>query len=121
MSDEFPSPDGQFRLVLEPVEMRMSHWIMGPALLGRDETLFDLRDSLWSAEQVTWSPNSRFVTLKLRRYPGDRFEAQVSVDVVKRLAWIRAETGEQARTGLAELRAWLEAYYQRSPQRNLKT
>jgi hypothetical protein len=75
MSDArvLPSPDQRYHLVLINHEMRMSHWVTEATLWKRDPSrlLLQLGDGLWSCEEATWGADSRWVTVRLRRYPGD--------------------------------------------------
>ncbi len=114
--DEFPSPDGRFCVVLHPVEMRMSHWVLRPTLEAGGQRLLDLSDTLWSADHVEWSADGQMVTLRLRRYPGDKYGARVQVDPWRLSAIVEGESGEQAELPLAALEIWLEDYYKRSPK-----
>src|SRR5690242_11701711 len=61
------SPDGRFDLVTVASEMKMSHWVENPSLVevASNRELFALEFN-WSADSVTWSPDSRMVTLSLR-------------------------------------------------------
>jgi len=71
MLQEYLSPDGLYVLALSAYEMRMSHWVENPhlRLVKTNETLFQA-PSLWSADTVVWSPESDFVHMSMRVYPG---------------------------------------------------
>ena len=73
MNSDYPSPDGAYMLTLGCYEIRMSHWIEYPTLLvsATKEVLFDA-PALWSADSVEWSPDSAFVRMNLRVYPGSK-------------------------------------------------
>ena len=75
MSDtqQIVSPDQRYSLLLASKEMRMSHWVTSAALWERapQRLLLQIGDGLWSSEQIAWSPDSRRLTIGLRRYPGD--------------------------------------------------
>src|SRR5437868_3784911 len=75
MSDiqRIESPDRRFFIVLATSEMRMSHWVTSAALWAYDpqRLLLEIGDWQWSSEQITWSANSQYVAVGLRRYPGD--------------------------------------------------
>jgi hypothetical protein len=120
MSNEFPSPNGKFNVVLYPTEMRMSHWVWGPTLMIGETNLLDMSQSFWSADSVTWSPDSKNVTLSMRRYPGDKFGVTVILDTESLSAQVRCETGEQTEVLMPGLENWLEQYYQHSPKRQFK-
>ncbi len=73
MSEDHLSPDGLYNLLLGIYEMRMSHWVQNPNLYNAQTKtkLFDVPSS-WSADEVKWSPDSAFVHLDMRLYPGDK-------------------------------------------------
>lgn len=103
------SPDGRFQLVLVLDEMRMSHWLEQPVLTegATGETLLDLTDSLWSVDRAAWSDDSRYLTLEMRRYPGDVPDVTVELAVLDCIARVNTPAGKAA-IPLRDLPAWLE-------------
>ena len=73
MNEEHLSPDGLYKIVVGFNEMRMSHWVQTPSLyhVQTNKILFDA-PSLWSADSVKWSPDSDFVHMNMRLYPGSK-------------------------------------------------
>jgi hypothetical protein len=67
------SPDGRWVVEFNTFEMRMSHWVQAPILkeCATGNVLLDLSDLVWSADEVSWDDASRWVTLGMRRYPGN--------------------------------------------------
>jgi hypothetical protein len=108
-----PSPDGRFDVVTEANEVRMSHWVETPALLDRqhDREIFALASN-WSADVITWSPDSRTVTLKLRKYPGDVPGVTLTVDLLTMEAQFVARSGIE-RVPADAVDAWLTGYITR--------
>src|SRR4051794_17559031 len=92
--------------------MRMSHWLNLPILheIEGKRRLLDLSDSLWSADSVAWSDDSRRVSLAMRRYPGDAPGVSVEIDVKEQTSRVRTPS-ESPVLSLAELPAWLECWY----------
>jgi len=107
-----PSPDGQYAVMLVAEEMRMSHWLDLPILYEVEgkRRLLDLSDSLWSADSVAWSDDSRRVSLAMRRYPGDAPGVSVEIDIKTGMSRVFAPS-ESAILPLTELPGWLERYY----------
>ena len=72
MGEDHFSPDGRFVVQLSCNEMRMSHWVCTPSIKAVAETkdLMDLYPTLWHADTVDWSPDSRTLDMDLRLYPG---------------------------------------------------
>jgi hypothetical protein len=91
------APDGRHYILLAAMEMRMFHWVESPSLWTADGTtpLVDLGDSLWSADQVTWSEDSLHVTLAMRRYPGDGLPVVVDLFPVTRGAVLHTPEGAE--------------------------
>lgn len=79
METDYPSPDGNYTILISPTEMRMSHWVERPSLqdVRNNVVLFDLSNSLWSADTVVWAADSQSVTLEMRVYPGTRPPVQL--------------------------------------------
>ena len=51
--------------------MRMSHSIHAPVVYNaKGHPIFDLTNSLWSAENIEWQPDRNQVQFNLRCYPG---------------------------------------------------
>lgn len=84
MPEPVYSPDGRYKVMFSSMEMRMSHWIDSPVLIevATNETLFTLGNPMLSADTVTWSPDSRFVTMQIREYPGRKKGFTLVYDVV---------------------------------------
>ena len=118
MPPEHPSPDGQYLLLLSFSEVRMSHWIDNPCLrvIKTDEVLF-YAPSLWSADLVEWSPESDFVYLSMRVYPGNKPSVELWLYPILRRG--KAQPGRFSATPdpgrlvegtLAEVELYLENY-----------
>jgi hypothetical protein len=106
------SPDGRYELLLASNEMRMSHWVTSAALWERvsQHLLLQLGDGLWSSEEITWSADSRIVTVGLRRYPGDAPGIVLAIYPEQQIAIPRAPAETQP-LPFAELNSFLEHYY----------
>ena len=78
----FPSPDGRFRVVVEPWEARMSLWVECPIIESarNGEVLFRFPNHLWSLDQAEWLNDAR-VLLGLRKYPGNHLPPTLWVEV----------------------------------------
>ena len=107
------SPDGRFAVETTAREAKPGHWIESPALydLAQRRTLFAL-DAQWSADVVTWAPDSRTVTLQLRRYPADVPGVTLTVDLLSGEAQFVSRAGIE-RVPVADANAWLTAYVRR--------
>jgi hypothetical protein len=108
-----PSPDGFFDVVTSANEVRMSHWVETPALydLRSQRQLFAL-DPQWSADVISWAPDSQTVTIKLRKYPGDVPGVTLIVDLGSHEATLVAR-GDTERTRIDDLDRWLAGYIRR--------
>ena len=91
----YPSPDGRYSIVVVANEVRMSHWILSPALwhTETDCCVLLIGSELWSADRVEWEGDSRAVVLEMRRYPGDGPGLQVTIFPELETAELRSERG----------------------------
>lgn len=107
------SPDGRFAVVTSATEVKMSHWVETPALydLQQNRELLAL-DRRWSADVVTWSPDSRTVTLQLRKYPADVPGVTLTVDLLTQEAQFISRGGVE-RVPVNEAADWLSGYIRR--------
>lgn len=107
------SPDGRFAVVTSATEIKMSHWVETPTLydLQQNRELLAL-DSRWSADVITWSPDSRTVTLQLRKYPADIPGLTLTVDLLAHEAQFVSRSGVE-RVPLVEAESWLSGYIRR--------
>jgi hypothetical protein len=71
--------NGGVEVIVEPREMRMSHWVYAPKLVDASagSVLLDLTGKLWDLVSVTDSGDS--LILRLRKYPGDRPEVVIQI------------------------------------------
>ncbi|OWY25543.1 hypothetical protein C7N43_20295 [Sphingobacteriales bacterium UPWRP_1] len=78
------SPDGRYKVVFSGIEMRMSHWIDSPMIMetATNTLLYTPGNNLWSADTVKWSPDSRYVVMRMREYPGTKKGFTLTFDVV---------------------------------------
>ncbi len=108
------SPDGRYAVILVSEEMRMSHWADSPVIISvaDNAALLNLSASLWSADTVRWSPDSRHVTLALRCYPGDAPGVTTALSPDARTATVESPPSKESMS-LAQVLPWLEAYYER--------
>lgn len=62
--------DGRLQILVEPSEMRMSHWIDNPRVVDTrtGRAILDLRGSLWDLLEVAELGTS--IVLRMRKYPG---------------------------------------------------
>ena len=61
--------------------MRMSHWIHAPIICTADgQPIFDLSNSVWSAENIEWQPDRNQVQFNLRCYPGTQPAITIYLD-----------------------------------------
>ena len=115
MSDiqRLDSPDQRFYLLLASNEMRMSHWVTSAALWQRNPArlLLQIGDELWSSEQITWSADSRLVTVGLRRYPGDAPGIVIDIYPEQQIVIPHAPAETQP-LPFAALNTFLKHYYQ---------
>lgn len=107
------SPDGRFAVVTTATEVKMSHWVETPALydLQQNRELLAL-DRRWSADVVTWSPDSRTVTLQLRKYPADVPGVTFTVDLLTQEAQFVSRGGIE-RVPVSGAADWLSGYIRR--------
>lgn len=116
MSDmqRIDSPDQRYYLLLASNEMRMSHWVMNAALWERESQrqLLQIGDWQWSSEQITWSADSRMVTVGLRRYPGDAPGLLIDIYPEQQIVIPHAPAETQT-LPFAQLNPFLERYYAR--------
>lgn len=108
------SPDGRFAVVTSASQVKAGHWVETPALydLQQNRELMAL-GSRWSADVVTWSPDSRTVTLQLRKYPADVPGVTLTIDLPAQEAQFVFRGGIE-RVPVAGADAWLEGYLRRS-------
>jgi hypothetical protein len=108
-----PSPDGRFDVVTAATEITMTHWVETPALydLQQNRELLAL-DSRWSADVITWSPDSRTVTLQLRKYPADVPGVTLTVDLLTGEAQFVSRAGVE-RVPVDAAEDWLHGYVRR--------
>jgi hypothetical protein len=106
------SPDGRYELLLASHEMRMSHWVTSAALWERvsQRLLLQLGGGLWSSEEISWSADSRVVTVGLQRYPGDAPGIVLAIYPEQQIVIPRAPAEAQP-LPFAELSSFLERYY----------
>jgi hypothetical protein len=114
MSDSPPinSPDQRYYLLLTSNEMRMSQWITSAALWERatQRLLLQIGDELWSSDEITWSADSRIVTVGLRRYPGDAPGLVLDIYPEQQIVIPHAPAETQP-LPFAQLNTFLERYY----------
>lgn len=107
------SPDGRFAVVTSATEVKMSHWVETPTLYDLQQRVELLAlDRRWSADVITWSPDSRTVTLQLRKYPADIPGVTLTVDLLTREAQFVSRAGVE-RVPVSESAAWLNGYIRR--------
>jgi hypothetical protein len=74
--------DGRLQILVEPSEIRMSHWIDSPKVVDTrtGSSVLDLHGGLWDLLEVVELPPS--IVLRMRKYPGDSppVELVLSVD-----------------------------------------
>lgn len=82
MTSTLLSPDNRFAVRLHAWEARHSLWVATPAVweLATDELLLRFADERWSAEQAAWL-DAATLQLVLRKFPGDRGPASVTVTI----------------------------------------
>ncbi|WP_285418591.1 hypothetical protein [Pseudomonas sp. efr-133-TYG-5] len=82
MSETTLHCNGRLAITVEPREMRMSHWLHAPQVVDRQnqQTLLDLRDSLWDLLGTT-EETPGGIDLVLRQYPGDRPAVTLRIDL----------------------------------------
>lgn len=107
------SPDGRFAVETTAREVKPGHWLETPALydLTQRRELLAL-DAQWSADVVTWSADSRTVTLQLRRYPADVPGVTLTVDLLAGEAQFVSRAGIE-RVPVTDANAWLTGYVRR--------
>jgi hypothetical protein len=114
MSDirQIDSPNQRYYLRLVSNEMRMSHWVTNAALWERDpqRLLLEIGDWQWSSEQIDWSADSRYVTIGLRRYPGDAPGIVIDIDPERQIVVPHAPAATQP-LPFDVLNTFLERYY----------
>lgn len=114
MSDIEPvfSPDQRFFISLGSNEIRMSHWITTGSLFETrtNRAKLSLGSSLWSVDQVVWQPDSRYVTVELRRYPGDAPSIHLDIYPDTQIV-IPHEPADTAPIRFRKLNRYLESYY----------
>ena len=101
------SPDGAWAVVIESDEVRMSHWIDHATLWQVDPPAcrLALGDASWSASDLSWSADSRRLSLTLRVYPGRLPSLALSLE----LPTLDATVAGLALSA-AELMDWLDRY-----------
>ena len=114
MSDiqRIDAPDQRFFILLASNEMRMSHWVTSAALWASDpqRLLLEIGDWQWSSEQIAWSADSQYVTVGLRRYPGDA--PGIVIDIYPNQQVVLAHApAETQPVPFAALNPFLERYY----------
>ena len=116
--DRFPSPDGRFHVLRGVHEVKMSHWILAAGLWETrgNRLLTSLGTSEWSTDDVVWAPDSSFVTVTLRRYPGDAPSVVVDLhpETRKAVPRVREEVPPLPFEGLS---LFLESFYRRNRYR----
>jgi hypothetical protein len=107
------SPDGRFDLITAATEMKMSHWIEIPTLVEvKSGRIFFALGLQWSADVVTWSDDSRVVTIQLRKYPGDVPGVTLAADLLSGDAHFTTRAGDET-TEIPEIEHWLTGYIRR--------
>jgi len=91
----FPSPNGRFLLELHAIEMRMSHTVDSPYLLGTqtNKGLFSA-GSLWDAYDVLWSDDSQKLSMSARHYSNGMHQFFLSLDLENETAVLLFEERE---------------------------
>jgi hypothetical protein len=71
--------DGEIQVSVEPHEMRMSHWVYAPKIadVSSGRVLLDLTGKLWDLMDITETDDA--LSLRLRKYPGDRPEVNLQM------------------------------------------
>jgi hypothetical protein len=114
MSDiqQIDSPDQRYFLLLASNEMRMSHSVINAALweCASQRLLLEIGDWQWSSEQIVWSADSQWVTIALRRYPGDAPGIVVDIYPEQQIVIPHAPAETQP-LPFTELNTFLERYY----------
>jgi hypothetical protein len=116
---QIDSPDQRYYLLLASNEMRMSHWVTSAALWERatQRLLLQIGGELWSSEEITWSADSRVVTVGLRRYPGDVPGLVLDLYPEQQLVIPHAPAETQP-LPFTQLNTFLERYYARHRRAN---
>ena len=107
------SPDQRFFILVEESEIRMSHWIKN-ATLGESQSqrlMLQVGNWQWSSEEILWSADSRFVTIGLRRYPGDADGIVIDIYPDRQVVVPHAPAATEP-LSFGALDAFLEDYYQ---------
>ena len=105
------SPDRRYVVDFETFEMHMSHWMSVPCV--RDavtgQTILDLSQTLWHADDVTWDDTGARVTLSLRHYPGDRPGIALTIDLAERCCTIKTAS-QTVQMDVEHVAQWLDTY-----------
>jgi hypothetical protein len=111
-TQQIDSPDQRYAMLLTSNEMRMSHSVLNAALWERtpERLLLAIGDWQWSSEQITWSADSQWVTIALRRYPGDAPGIVVDIYPERQIVIPHAPAATQP-LPFAALNTFLERYY----------
>lgn len=81
----YHSPDKKFRVEIFPVPMRMSHEVDTITVIENEgNTIVFDPGSLWDGSHITWSDDSRYVTLSLRHYPDGALAMTLRLDMVEK-------------------------------------
>lgn len=108
------SPDRKYYLLLQDIEMRMSHWVSNASLFeeGAETAIAEIGGDMWSVDQVSWSADGKRVAMQLRRYPGDVDSVDAVIDLERGVVELKSIDGEK-NLSLSALNSWLELFYQR--------
>jgi hypothetical protein len=73
--------EGRLQLLVEPSEMRMSHWIDNPKVVDTrtGRSVLDLHGSLWDLMEITELPTS--IVLRMRKYPGTSAPVELALSI----------------------------------------
>lgn len=112
------SPDGRYFILVGSYEMRMSHWVSSAALweVNSQQVLLALGNSLWSTERIEWSADSTYVSVSMRRYPGDAPGLELEIFPDRRVVQTHPPA-DIAAVPFAEFENFLESFYARNQRR----
>ena len=82
MEVDSTSPDGNYRLVTDSTEFRMSLWVDRPRItdLRSGEMILDLTGTGWDVMNFKWKENG-MLWMELRKYPGDCQSIAISLQL----------------------------------------
>ncbi|OMC46180.1 hypothetical protein A5745_11760 [Mycobacterium sp. IS-2888] len=75
------SPDGRYKVCVDPFEARASQWVETPELIdsATDRALLALTDRYWHLDSADWRSQS-VVIMDLRHFPDGRPQYRVDID-----------------------------------------